>query len=122
MKDALVRYAKWLRRRYEFPVRVPVYLFPGNYIITSDGDKVAASFFAPYSRDVEPYIRIATGGYSELLENSSRDDALAAYITSFSHEIVHYFQWIKTGDVHERGVAQRALKMLEEYAENVEAP
>jgi len=65
---------------------------------------------------------MATGGYPQLLESSSRDDALAAYITSLSHEIIHYFQWIKTGDVHERGVARRALKMLEEYAEEVETP
>lgn len=52
VKDALVKYAKWLRKRYEFPVRVPVYLFPGDYIITSDYDEVAASYFAPYLRKV----------------------------------------------------------------------
>lgn len=122
VKDALIRYAKWLRREYEFPIRVPVYLFPGETIVTQDGDHVAASFFTPYDREEEPFIRIATGDFPELKQTQGRDNALAAFISSLSHEIVHYFQWIETGEVSERGVAKKAESMLRRYARAVDRP
>lgn len=122
VRRALIRYAKWLRNYYEFPIRVPVYLFPSETIFTRDGERVSASFFAPYDRSVEPYIRIATGDYPELRRLRGRDDALAAFITSLSHEVVHYFQWIETGDIHERGVIGKADSMLLRYAAEVDRP
>ena len=100
---ALNQYAKWLRKAYAFPIRVPVYLFPSRTILTQDGNHVSASFFAPFDRDVEPMIRIATGDYPELKRLWVRNDALTACIMSLSHEVVHYNQWLKTGTNTERG-------------------
>ena len=37
--EALIRYAAWLRRNYRFPVRVPVYLLPGEQFGTNSGNK-----------------------------------------------------------------------------------
>ena len=122
VRESLIRYARWLRRNFEFPIRVPVYLFPSETIITSSGETVSASFFAPYARDVEPLIRIATGDYPRLKASRSSDDALAAYVISLSHELVHYFQWIETGKLHERGVARQAVRMLRMYSEEVAHP
>lgn len=116
------KYAQWLRRHYVFPVRVPVYLFPTRTIITQDGVPVTASFFAPFKRDVEPFIRIATGDYPEMKRSSGRNDALAAFIMSFSHEIVHYYQWLEKGIVSERGVISEARSMLRRYAADVTHP
>ncbi len=122
VNQALIRYARWLRKNYEFPIRVPVYLLPSKVILTSDGREVSASFFAPYSQKVEPFIRIATGDYLELEASESKDDVLAAFIVSLSHEVIHYFQWIDTGQVHERGVSTKALSMLRLYASEVDHP
>ena len=122
VRDALVRYAKWLRERYEFPVRVPVYLTQGEFVTTVEGEKVSASFFAPFDRGVEPYIRIATGDFPGLRRDLGRDDSLAAFIVSLSHEVIHYHQWIKTGQTRERGVAKKAVTMLRYYAATVESP
>ena len=122
VRSALVLYAKWLRKEYEFPIRVPVYLFPGETIITQDGEHVSASFVAPYNRCIEPFIRIATGDYSHIQRIHGRDDALASYILSLSHEIVHYFQWIETGIVDERGVVRKATSMLRRYAADMDRP
>lgn len=122
VREALIRYARWLRKKYEFPIRVPVYLYPSKTIITMHGEHVTASFFAPFSRDVEPFIRIATGDFPDLVAVRSIDDVLASYIVSLSHELVHYFQWIETGDIHEYKVIQKARKMLLDYALEVDHP
>lgn len=105
-----------------FPMRVPVYLFPSPTIFTQEGAQVTASFFAPFSRDVEPFIRIATGDYPVLKRSRGRDNALAAFIMSFSHEIVHYQQWLEKGRVSERGVAAKATSMLGAYSAEVKRP
>lgn len=47
VRDALIRYAHWLRTKYEFPMRVPVYLLSGKGVMTSEGHLSTASFFAP---------------------------------------------------------------------------
>jgi hypothetical protein len=86
-----------------------------------DGTHVAAEFFGPFNRDEEPFIRIATGDYSELKRKIGRDHALAVYIDSMSHEIVHYYQWLQ-GRVSERGVAIRARGLLLKYAAEVNRP
>lgn len=117
VRAALVRYAVWLRMNYEFPIRVPVYLHPGEYIINMSGSKVSATFFAPYDRAVEPYVRIATGDYPSLRKEVGRDNALAAYIGSLSHEVIHYQQWIETGEIWERGVVVKARAMVHRYAQ-----
>lgn len=122
MKDAIVRFARWLRRTYEFPVRVPVYLFPSEVIITMHGDEASASFFAPWDRTEEPFIRLATGDYPKLKKDYGRNDALAAFLHSLAHETVHYHQWISTGEVTERGVIRKATKMVDEYASTVDIP
>ncbi len=122
VRGALIRYAKWLRKNYEFPMRCPVYLFPTETIITQDGEEVSASFFAPWDRSVEPFIRIATGDYPDLERTEERDNAMAAFIVSLSHEVVHYFQWIKSNHVHERGVERKAVAMLDRYALEVDHP
>lgn len=122
MRAALVRFARWLRREVEFPLRVPVYLLPGELVVTMHGKKCSASFFAPWDRTVEPFVRIATGDYPRVKARIGRDDALAGYLRSLAHEIVHYQQWISTGEVGERGVARKASSMVDRYAKTVARP
>jgi hypothetical protein len=122
VRGALIRYAKWLRQNYEFPIRVPVYLLPGEFVTTIHGSRCSASFFAPWERTVEPYIRIATGDYPALRKSIGRDNALAGYLQSLSHEVVHYLQWTSTGEVWEKGVVRRARTMIDRYALTVDHP
>ena len=122
VRAAYIRFARWLRANHEFPIRVPVYLNPGEQIVTVHGEHVSASFFAPWDRSVEPCIRVATGDYPSLKRERGRDNALAAFITSLSHEVIHYQQWIKTGDISERGVGRRAVSMLRAYEKTVDRP
>lgn len=122
MRAAFIRFARWLRQKYEFPIRVPVYLFPSEQIVTMDGHRVSASFFAPNDRYEEPFIRIATGDYWQLKRERGRDGALAAFLHSFAHELVHYQQWVATGATSERGVVLRARRIVERYATSTDHP
>lgn len=119
---ALVRFARWLRREFEFPVRVPVYLLPTASLRTRDGRSCSASIFLPWSRRVEPYIRIATGDFEGLRRKHGRDDTLGVYLHSLSHEIVHYRQWIETGRSWEAGVIRQAERLVDRYARTVQRP
>jgi hypothetical protein len=122
VRKAFIRCARWLRNQFDFPVRVPIYLLPGHYVRTADGKRRSASIFLPWDREVEPYIRVATGDYSELREKHGRDNALASFLCSLSHEIIHYPQWIETGESWERGVAPKAKNLVNQYAEITDYP
>ena len=122
VREALKRFARWLRLEYNFPIRVPVYLNQHHRFLTIEGEKVTASFFAPDDSNTEPYIRIATGDYNELVAESGRNDALASYICSLAHEIIHYQQWITDGCTTEAGVDKEAVAILRRYAESVDEP
>jgi hypothetical protein len=87
-----------------------------------DGELVSASFFAPWDRDIEPYIRIATGDYVQQRRDRGRDNALASFIVSMSHEVIHYQQWVSTGEMHEQGVARQATAMMRRYGRTVDRP
>ena len=122
VRAVFIRFAKWLRTFESYPVRLPVYLSSHRRLKTIDNQVVTASFFAPFDAKVEPYIRVATGDYPEMLLQHGRDNALSAYLHSLAHELVHYRQWIETGHTTERGVVIRARKIVDCYAKNTEHP
>ncbi|REJ69996.1 MAG: hypothetical protein DWQ31_01900 [Planctomycetota bacterium] len=122
VRQAFIRYAKWLRARHDFPVRLPVYLSGSRRIVTVDGESATASIFLPFDTRNNPYIRIPTGDYQNLVVQHGRDNALASMLCSLSHELVHYWQWLETGSTTERGVAVRAANMVRSYALDVDHP
>ena len=93
-----------------------------------DGDSVIGSFFEPFTYDFEPYIRIATGDYRELLESDGRDRAISSILISIAHELTHYFQWINglTSKLTPIGIERQATMyshfIVDEYTEAREHP
>lgn len=122
VRGAIIRFARWLRGQYNFPMRVPVYLRPEPVLISMYGTKCSASFFAPWNRKEEPYIRIATGDYPQLKRQVGRDNALAGYLGSLAHEVIHYQQWIESNQTSEKGVARRADRIVDRYSRVVARP
>jgi hypothetical protein len=119
---AYIKFASWLRANYPFPIRVPTYLGAGRRHTTTSGQSAHASFFAPWDLDVEPYIRIATGDYPDDETANGRDDALASYLCSLAHEVIHYQQWIRGEEPTEAGVDEEAAAMVDRYALTVDRP
>lgn len=122
VRRAVVRFARWARTEMDFPIRVPVYLSPSEWILTADKKRVSASFFAPFKRTAEPFIRVSTGDYLASVKKSGRDNALAAILCSVAHEITHYQQWIHGGKFCEREAIRKASKMIRAYAKTTSHP
>jgi hypothetical protein len=120
VRAAILSFGKWLRGRIQFPIRVVVYVKKDVRIKNMDGELVCGTFFAPYEKEIEPDIRLATGDYYELKEELGRDDALATILHTFAHEIVHYDQWVKDQEFSERRANYRATRLIHEYGETRE--
>ncbi len=95
VKFAVKQACKWLRQKFDFPMRVSVYVKSSDLVGATDGDMVYDFFCWKSDRDDPPYITIATGDYRKRCENSSsRDDELAAIILALFNELSHYRQWL----------------------------
>ncbi|MFC3799225.1 hypothetical protein [Cohnella sp. GCM10012308] len=122
VRRACLEFIKWLRLTMDFPIRVVIYLKKDYRIRTRDRQQVTASFFAPFNKSDEPYIRVATGDYKELLIKVGNDHALAGFLHSIAHELVHYRQWLTDAPFSERQAVSRAKKIVEAYALTREHP
>ncbi len=123
VKRACLEFAKWLRAEYNFPIRVVVYVRK-DYQIKNRYTKelVSATFFAPYDKNVEPYIRVSTGDYLERLDECGQDNALAGILGSIAHELGHYYQWVDDKELDEEGAEDFGEELLDEYAATREHP
>lgn len=108
VKRACLEFCAWLRQFYFFPNRVPIYIKNAIKIETIDGDIADATFFYPFCRLNEPYIRVATGDYVEHINAIAADNLLASYLYLISHELTHYFQWIKNLKLDEKSSEYKA--------------
>lgn len=126
VRRAIRECVNWLRQEYDFPKRVNVYVKAGRRIKSQLGDYVCGTFFRPADRDVEPYIRISTGDYLELLEKRGKDNALAAILSTLIHELVHYFQWLNDLDLtligEERQATNYTRQIMYDYAQTRDHP
>ena len=120
VKRAIDEFVLWLRSRYNFPMRVQIYVKAHRRIKTQSGDFACGTFFGPYDRDLEPYIKIATGDYYELLEFRGKDNALAGMLWCIAHELTHYYQWLNdvrlTSIGEERQATNYANKVMDLYS------
>lgn len=126
VRRACKEFCQWLRMEYEFPMRVPIYLKNSALIKAMDKEMVSATFFGPYDKYQEPYIRVAAGDYQELLKKRGKDNALASYLHSIAHELTHYFQWLNGIELTPIGTERQAGRyaglILDKYAETREHP
>jgi hypothetical protein len=120
VRSACIEFGKWLRYNMEFPIRVVVYL-KEDYLIKNITTKemVSATFFAPYEKNVEPYIRIATGDYEELIKQRGREDAIFAILESIAHEVTHYQQWLEDRPIDEEEAEQKGVELVDKYVRNI---
>ncbi len=126
VRRACKEYVNWLRTQYEFPMRVPIYIKASEYVTTSTGEECSAVFLGPYDKTLEPYIKVSAGDYPDLLAKCGKDNALAAILHSITHELSHYFQWLKDFDDNpkrdERQAKYYSSEIMYDYAETREHP
>ena len=126
IREECIQFVQWLRKEYQFPMRVVIYVKSAEQIKALNGEMVSATFFGPYDLMQEPYIKVATGDYEENAERWGKEDALRANLCSIAHELTHYYQWIKRHeewasgertDYFERQALYYAEKIVEDYEE-----
>ena len=126
LKESIKRFILWIRRNYYFPFRVVIYIKSSEFITAKDGDLVSGTFFEPYYRTDEPYIRVAAGDHAKNLIRWGRDDAIAATLRTIAHELTHYYQWINGVDKPIRNLELQAYIcssiIIRKYAETTEHP
>ncbi|WP_256256289.1 hypothetical protein [Paenibacillus sp. BC26] len=83
---------------------------------------VSATFFAPYDKNEEPYIRVATGDYLELVNDRGQDNALVAILGSVAHELGHYYQWLDDKELDEEIADEYRDEIIEEYESTRDHP
>lgn len=112
LKTSCINFCKWLRTIYQFPMRVPIYFKNKEILCSQKGEKLYASFFGPFDKNLEPYIRIAVGDYKKNKKEWGRDDAICAILNDIVHELSHYFQWL-FGDCEHLSEEENEKEVLE---------
>ncbi|MFP7486299.1 hypothetical protein SFC65_19235 [Priestia filamentosa] len=120
VRQSCLNFAAWLRVNMKFPIRVVIYL-KKDYQIKNRFSKelVSATFFAPYDKKEEPYIRIATGDYEDLVEDRGEVDALWAILGSVAHEIIHYQQWLDDRALDETEAENMGETLLDDFSDSL---
>ena len=126
VKRAIKECVNWLRSEYVFPKRVHIYVKETGRIKAKNGEMVCGTFFRPADRNREPYIKIATGDYAQLLEKRGKDNALAAMLYTLFYELTHYFQWLNDLDLtligEERQATNYSQIIMFAYSETRDHP
>lgn len=126
VKRACKEFCKWLRKKYDFPMRIPIYLKNEERIKAQDGDLATAIFSGPYYKYQEPYIKIAVGDYHKMLKKIDKDNVLAGYLCSIAHELTHYYQWLNDMELTEKKEERQAIRysslIVRKYAKTREHP
>ena len=119
LRACLMAFSVCLRKHYQFPMRMTVYVRNQYRIRAKDGDMVVGTFWRPECLDSFPYIRLAVGDYEELVAERGEDGALWSILESFTHELTHYYQYINLLPLtlmgEERQAKRYARLILEEY-------
>ena len=105
----LIIYTGWLRKTYRFPVHVHVRCVYGRKIRCDDHSLAFGRITEPMDRNKKPVIHLACGAFHENdeIDEYMRDETELILYT-FSHEIIHYFQYINGYDMAARGTEWQA--------------
>lgn len=124
VKDSFIKISKWIRERFCFPIRVPVYVKASKTVRAKDGEHCVGIFFEPDDYKWEPYIRIATGDYEELVNERGELQAKIAVLLPLLHELTHYYQWLNAEQLtslgKERQASRYAKDIMEEYLDDID--
>ena len=107
IKSLFTDFTKWLRKNYCFPIRVAVYVKESETIKLMNGNTAWGSFRCFDTFD-EPYIRIPTGDYLDQAEIEGKENAAYTILSSFVHELTHYFQWINQFEQSDKSSERQA--------------
>lgn len=120
VRQAVLKFATWLRRHYDFPMRLTVYLFAEERISSSSGEYGVSLFFEPAKKTGDSVIYAASGDYEELIrKRGNRDDALCEIVCEIANHVVSYQNWVFNHNWSKATVRRRWKALMYAYATDV---
>ena len=117
LKNAFCELAKWLRKRYFFPVHITVYVLNQEKVTLLNGRSAYGSFRWYPQRS--PRIRIPAKIEPEKTVEFSLEEIYEQILSSLIHELTHYFQWFlrlkQTNAVSERQADYHRYRILDKF-------
>ena len=100
LRTEILSFAKWLRKRYWFPIRVEIRFLNHEEFCINENKSVVALFNYQTNWDnvtakekACPLVYIAMGKYRNQLKKHGFEETIYNYIFSVVHELTHYYQW-----------------------------
>lgn len=117
VRRELLVYCRWLRANYAFPVRVNVYVPHALRIRAQDGELCWGRCLWP--EDPEEPVTIDVAGGCKAKGKRELQNHIWTTIFTISHELSHYFQWLKGLEMTSRGREWQATyyahRVMDEY-------
>lgn len=117
LKKLYLSFAKWLRKRYVFPVHINVYILNCEKIRLRNGQLAYGSFRWYPNRT--PCIKIPSAVEKDLLKEYTSEEIYEQILSSLVHELTHYYQWLlnlnQSNAVSERQANHYRYRIIEKY-------
>ena len=117
LRRYFLRFAQWLRETYVFPTTLNVYVLARERVCLRDGSSVYGLFRSFDRRP--PLIRIPAAVEAALREDCTDEEIYEMILSSFAHELTHYFQWAldlpQTAEESERQANFYRYRILDRY-------
>lgn len=114
VRRACLEFGAWLRKNYDFPVRVIVYIKAAKFVRESDGELIYHTIWEPFDKETYyPYARISTGYYEEDLKSCGKDNALCYILTGIATMLSCYKMWLN--DLTKDLTENEELKLARKY-------
>ncbi len=117
LKKQYKKLAKWLRKTYFFPASLNVYVINAETVTLRSGCPAYGSF--RWFPERPPRIKIPSAKEELQKQGLSDEEINEMILSSFIHELTHYFQWAdgnnQTNAISERQANYFRYRILEKY-------
>ena len=117
LKKLFITFTRWLRINYIFPTNIHVYIVNSEKIRLLDETLAYGSF--RWFANRTPMIRIASAIEKELLTEYKKEEIYEQILSSFVHELTHYYQWLlqleQSNASSERQANHFRYKIIDKY-------
>ena len=123
LKKEIQAFLRWIRKSYIFPTKLNIRISKEYRITTwTTNEKVCGTIFFPDAKNHNPIIRIATRDYHFLIAKYGKFSAGCMILDTISHEITHYYQWLKdssgSGDFNEGQAMYKSKQIVNKYLDS----
>ena len=117
LRNSFLRFSRWLRKKYVFPVHLTVYILNREKVRLWNGALVYGSFrWYPHR---SPRIRVPSKAEAECSGECTLDEIHEMILSSLVHEITHYYQWVsaleQTNADSERQANYYRFRIIDQY-------